>query len=1146
MRQNVARILGVFSPRFKLSATPAGLLLFVVALNLGISPSVSRGQSLDSALRAGTNAEVFAVAVQPDRKTLIGGIFTTVGGASHSYLARFNANGTLDDSFQPRPNSAVYALRVQSDGKILVGGDFQSIGTSPVRTRAFLARLNPDGSVDATFTQGANGRVRDFVLQTDGKVVVTGRFTQLAGAPRSSVGRLNSDGSLDTTFAPTLAGTLNGNVLTTETVALTPDGKILIGGNFTTVNGQSSPGMSRLFPNGLRDGSFSPTFSAEVYAIAFQPDGRFYVGGNFTRISGQQRPYIARFNADGSLDPVIPPPTNGIVRSIALQPDGRIVIGGLFTEVGPVRRSRIARYNSDTSLDNTFIVDLSGSLGTSPVGVYAVAATGTGQVVVGGAFSSINGVERNGIARFSSPLPKILTAPTSLFVTPGASAGLSVVASGENLFYQWKLDGVDIRGATTSSLTLTSVQAAHAGVYTVSVSNDLGTELSTPARLTLGTPPNPAYTVSTIAGTPNLGGPPYLSLNRPLGIAVNTDGTVFVMDGGNNYIRELNHSAGSEFLGILTGIAGWGLAVDPVGNLYVADADRRIARVTRAGVVSNFAGAATPGAADGPAATAQFRAPRGVAVDTDYNVYVADSDNFTIRKISPQGIVSTLAGLAGSRGTTDGTGAAARFNAPWSIAVDRDGTLFVADRNTLRRVSPAGVVTTAVPIGTIGDVVGVATDNAGNAYVTDAGRDMIRKISADGRVTVLAGTGSVRGHLDGVGSAAHLNSPWNIAIDTAGNLFFTDNGSHTVRKAVPDALPLAILAAPQPQHAAVGSGATLTVSATGADPTFQWKKDGVPIAGATQSFYRLTQPVAADNGFYSVVVTSQGSSVESSEAILTADTAGNSGRLINVATRGFIEAGGALTPGFVLRGSGSKQVLLRGVGPSLLRFGLGGALPNPRFELIPVGGVPLLANDDWPSNSAPLLEASSSVGAFPLDAGSKDAAVLSTLNTSVSSAYTVRITAGSATETGIALAEIYDADPLNSPMQIANVSTRGFVGLGANALVPGFVIGGSGPLQVLIRAVGPGLSPFGVTGVLADPKIIVTPLGKELPVAANDNWGGTSELSAAFAACGAFPLPANSLDAVVLVRLPPGAYTVTVSGTTPTTGVALVEIYDVP
>ena len=204
----------------------------------------------------------------------------------------------------------------------------------------------------------------------------------------------------------------------------------------------------------------------------------------------------------------------------------------------------------------------------------------------------------------------------------------------------------------------------------------------------------------------------------------------------------------------------------------------------------------------------------------------------------------------------------------------------------------------------------------------------------------------------------------------------------------------------------------------------------------------------------------------------------------------------------------------------------------------------LAANDDWAASPA-LATASTIVGAFALDAESRDAALLTDL-AAAGSGYTVRINTAPATAGGLALAEVYDADPAGSPARLINVSTRGFVGTGAEALVPGFVIGGAGPKQLLIRAVGPGLAPFGVAGLLNDPQLSVVPLGRTAAVAANDNWGGTTELIAAFATVGAFGLPAGSGDAAVVVWLPPGAYTVTVSGVGGTTGVALVEIYEMP
>jgi hypothetical protein len=185
------------------------------------------------------------------------------------------------------------------------------------------------------------------------------------------------------------------------------------------------------------------------------------------------------------------------------------------------------------------------------------------------------------------------------------------------------------------------------------------------------------------------------------------------------------------------------------------------------------------------------------------------------------------------------------------------------------------------------------------------------------------------------------------------------------------------------------------------------------------------------------------------------------------------------------------------------------------------------------------------VGAFALEAGTRDAAVLATLNTGATGAgYSVRLTAGDRTATGLVLAEVYDADAPTAPVQIVNVSTLGIAGTGANNLVSGFVIGGTVSKQLLIRAVGPGLAAFGVTDALADPQFAVTPLGQSFTVASDDNWANSAALTAAFAQAGAFALPPGSKDAALVVRLPPGGYTVTVSGAGSTTGTALVEIYD--
>ncbi len=371
----------------------------------------------------------------------------------------------------------------------------------------------------------------------------------------------------------------------------------------------------------------------------------------------------------------------------------------------------------------------------------------------------------------------------------------------------------------------------------------------------------------------------------------------------------------------------------------------------------------------------------------------------------------------------------------------------------------------------------------------------------------------------------------------------------------------AIAQQPQSQHVAPGATVQFTALAGGGGLSQVWYRNGVALVAATggsapdaqprsasvvqssanTSTLTLSNVSAADMGFYSCAITNSLGTTQTAVAILTIDTGGPS-RLINVSTRGQVQAGAALTPGFVMRGTGSKQLLIRAVGPTLSVFGLA-ALSDTKMDVFNQQTNALaLTNDDWGGGTA-LTNTFSSLGAFALAANSKDAAAFTSLPVN-QGGYTVRITASGSATSGLALAEVYDADALSSPAKLANVSTLGFAGVGADALTPGFVIGGTAPKQLLIRAIGPGLAAFGVGGTLADPRFSLIPLGTSLTIASNDDWGGTAELKAAFAAAGAFSVPDNTKDAALVVRLPPGGYSVVVSGANNTSGNVLVEVYD--
>ena len=319
--------------------------------------------------------------------------------------------------------------------------------------------------------------------------------------------------------------------------------------------------------------------------------------------------------------------------------------------------------------------------------------------------------------------------------------------------------------------------------------------------------------VSTVAGSGATGradGPAATAqFNQPCGIAIDAQGTAYVADRQNHVIRKIT-AAGvvSTFAG--NGTAGYGddpvgllagfhypyaVLLTPQGNLLVADTDNDcIRQITPAGVVTTFAGTSVGGYADGPAATARFSGPVALAQDAAGNVYVADADNFRIRRIDPAGMVTTLAGI-GVRGHLDGPAGTARFFEPQGIGLDAAGNLYIADRagNRIRKLTPAGVVSTYAGVAARGYLdgpaaaarfnapVGVAVAGNGDVYVSDRDNQRLRRIeAATGLVSTVAGTGTA-GNLDGPALAAQFSGAHGITI-SGRDIYVADLGNERIRR----------------------------------------------------------------------------------------------------------------------------------------------------------------------------------------------------------------------------------------------------------------------------------------------------------------------------------------------------------------------------
>jgi uncharacterized delta-60 repeat protein len=1080
-------------------------------------------------------ASVNQIVPLPGGQALMIGDFTTVNGAAAPQIARLNADGSLDGSFAMAPEiqvSRIYAAAVQADGRILVGGQLTHYGADA--SRNYLFRLNANGSWDTTFNAGGfvysppasyglNDAVRAIAVLPDGKILVGGDFTQ----PRNRIARLNADGSADATFDP---GT--GADGTVTHIVRQASGHVIVGGAFTTMNGVAKAGIARLAATGTLDAAAfgSGVYGGSVLAVAVQPDDRVLIGGNFSLVNGAGASLMARLSADGILDATYNPaartylqavtsllalpdkvlvggwysfiifngkPTDHNARiyvqnatdgafvntiafagkptdlwTLATRSDGKVLAGGSFTQRDdPGDQSLfagIALLSGDYLQPESTFKPVIGAQSD----VLALAAQADGKVLAGGSFYLANGAPQNGIARFNADgtLDTTLATPA----TGGVVTGVLVRDDGKLVmggsFYS--IAGQDYKDVALLSATGTLEAGAYLGGVNALAwypGNKVAAALAhTPGvrRLNADMSIDAAFTPFEVVTNYQR---PDLEFDRANAVAVQADGKILV---GGSFT---NFSPAPVFQNIVR---------------LNADGTLDTTFVSPAFTVYNFRSVVF-----------------AIAVQPDGKILIAG------RFSTVGGVPSPTVARLNADGSVDTTFVSPFLNQGSTAHVLRlqsDGKILVGGNmqiiegakiyNSLVRLNPGGSRDATFDTSVTGIVKSLA-------IVPDAG-------TAAGRI-VAGGT------VSGVGT---LSRPGMVRYG-----FTLADQSGVVAGALVTSSPVTIAGIDEPaaisvsggSYAIDGSNTFVTAPGTIANGQTVWvRHTASATAGATAN------TVLTIGGF--------------SDTFTSTTAMPSTGRLGNISTRGPVFTGNdVMIGGFIIGGSTPKKVLITARGPSLAAFGVTGAMANPRIELFS-GQSKLLDNDDWQNQSAAAGGASAvneitATGILPnglAPSSPLESALMVSLNPG---AYTA-IVSGVGGGTGVAIVEVFEQGNLDIPL--VNISTRGQVQTGDNVMIGGFIIQGSSPRTVLITARGPSLAPYGILNPLANPKLELF-LG-QTPIASNDDWETLSNKADVIATGVA---PTDPREAALLVTLNPGAYTAIVSGVGGVTGVGIVEVF---
>ncbi len=782
-------------------------------------------------------------------------------------------------------------------------------------------------------------------------------------------------------------------------------------------------------------------------------------------------------------------------------------------------------------------------------------------------------------------LPVIATPPTGQSVAVGGTVTLSVVASGEGtLSYAWQKNGFPVLGATAATLTIPNAQVADSGTYTVVVSNAAGSVTSAPVTVAVSTSLTPPVVVTPPVGAAvPLGAPVSFSVvasgTAPLAFAWRREGAL--IPGATGAVLSIVSAQESDAGSYTVTVSNGAGSVTTAPVTLSVDAPLTAPRLTTmpasqivaldSPVTFSVTAVGTP-----PLAYQWFKDGVAIAGFTGASLSLAsaklaDAGSYTVRVTNAAGSVTSDPAvlvvqvpatvpviITPPSAATSSVGAPASFSVvadgapPLSYVWRREGTL-------IAKASQSTLVLGSVQVADAGDYT-VTVSNALGSVTSSPARLTVLVPSLPPfivvqPVSVTATAGGTASFGVTVRGTAPLSYQWRKdgewldgatqATLTLTNVRATDAAAYSV--AITNAFGTAVSASarltvnpvptpPQietpPTDRTVTEGATvsLSVTASGVGPlSYRWLKGGVPIVGATSATLTFSPVRLTDAGSYAVEVSNAAGTAVSTAAVVRVEPRPSS-RITNVSIRTPLAVGQTLIVGLSMSG-GAKAVLVRAVGPGLSPFGVSDAMADPRLMLFR-GAVVEGMSDDW--GGGPTLAATfASVGAFALPAGSRDAALVATID----GGRTVQVVGASP---GTVLVEAYDAGAGDSP-RLVNVSARNRVNGSSEPLIAGFTVVGNAPRTILIRGVGPTLASFGVLGALSDPRLEL--YSGATKINENDTWA--TSLSTTFGAVGAFALIPGGRDAALLVTLAPGGYTVQVSGVGGATGDALIELYEV-